>query len=232
MPDTFKTGKKNRNQVGQYVYYNNMETFWNCVHPSNSQDPNEYNETVDFPACKHFDRSWSDDTAKAMGYVKPFASDWSNRIKGTDGNIFGRPVTSQDIQIFSYDIYRSGFMGYRFKTNDWYGVELKRYGIRERDMWNSTMNPSNVDYYAFGWSGVENLTICMNLPVFVSFPHFLYADERYVNSLVRSLFTFCVCDYLFFCFSFSFRFLLFRLVSILIHRYMILMLILNHKRVC
>lgn len=181
-PDVFKTGKKNPKQIGQYVSYNGMKSFWNCVAPTDSKIP--WNEGEEFPACAYFDQSWTDVEAEKKGYVKPFATDKANRIEGTDGNTYGRPVTAQTIQIFSYDIYRSGYMGYLHDTHDWHGVKLRRYGIRKEDMYNVTLKPSNAAYWAFGWSGVENLTICQNLPVFVSFPHFLYADDRYVTNLV------------------------------------------------
>lgn len=184
MPDVYKTGKKNPHQIGQYVSYNNMKIFHNCVSPMDSQDPNGYTEGEEFPSCAYFDPSWTQEEAEEKGYVRPFASDWANRIEGTDGNTYGRPVTSQNIQIFSYDIYRSGYMGFRGNVYDWHGVKLRRYGIREKDMYNVTLSPQNADYYAYGWSGVENLTICQNLPVFVSFPHFYLADSRYVSSVV------------------------------------------------
>lgn len=184
MPATFKTGKKNPRQVGQYVKYNNMQSFWNCILPMKSQDPTQYVEGEQAPSCAHFEESWTDEQAKAAGYVQPFATPYSNRIEGTDGNMFGRPVRTEFLQVFSYDIYRSGFMQYKGDVYDWHGIKLRRYGIQAMDMFNSTLNPGNAQYYANGISGVENLTQALNLPVYASFPHFLYGDSRLAEAVV------------------------------------------------
>jgi hypothetical protein len=183
MPDTFKTGKKHPHQIGQYVKYNNMRSFYNCVSPTKAGG-GEWIEGEEFPGCPHFDENWTEAEAEKMGYTHPFANEWANRIEGTDGNVYGRPTLADVIQIFSYDIYRAGYMEYKSKNSDWHGVNLKRYGVRRQDMWNVTLNPSNAAYWAFGWSGVENLTVCQHLPAFVSFPHFLYADPRFADNLV------------------------------------------------
>lgn len=183
MPSTFKTGKKNGRQVGQYVKYNNQKSFWNCILPMESNQSSLYQPGVNAPACAHWDESWTDEQAVEHGYVKPWMTDYANRIEGTDGNLYGRPVDTERIQIFSYDIYRGGFMLYKKDVYDWYDVKLRRYGIQAKDMWNSTLNPANAQYFANGISGVENLTQAMNLPVYVSFPHFLYGDPRLVEAV-------------------------------------------------
>lgn len=67
-PDTFKTGKKNARQVGQYVKYQGMDLLWTCVAPMDSQDPNDYVEGEQFPACEHFNAEWT----KEVMHVIPF----------------------------------------------------------------------------------------------------------------------------------------------------------------
>lgn len=178
--DTFKTGKKNKNQVGQYVRYQNMTELYSCIGATKSAAP--YEEGKEFAACAHFQYEWDEKTIADMGYTHPFGSDYANRIKGTDATMFGRPVTSDKLQVFVSDIYRSVYLGEQ-NTEDWYGIKLKSYGIQEKDMWNYTMNPENAQYFAFGHNGIENATRPDSIPLFISFPHFLNADAQLQESI-------------------------------------------------
>lgn len=187
LPDTFKTGKKNKNQVSQYVKYNGMETdkYHVCVVPYQSQatgPDSGFTEGKQFPACEYWDNTWSEETAEAKGYFKPFATDYANRIQGTDANMYGRPVLSEKIAVFVSDIYRSLFIEHQ-KDVDWRGVTLKRYGLQKKDMLNATANPENAQYYNFAPSGMENTTGAAGIPVFVSFPHFYEGDPRLVSAV-------------------------------------------------
>mmetsp|Transcript_56977 Transcript_56977/g.112250 ORF Transcript_56977/g.112250 Transcript_56977/m.112250 type:complete len:782 (+) Transcript_56977:126-2471(+) len=181
-PDVFKTGKKNPNQVGQYVRYNNMTELWTCVAPMNSQNTSEYEEGSDFPACELFKYEWTDEEAYEKGFRKPFATAYANRIWGTDANSFGRPITTDKIATFISDIYRSCFLIYQ-QDVDWNGVTTRRFGLQPKDLENATANPNNAQYYAFGPSGLENTTAAAGIPVFVSFPHFLHGDSRLVAAV-------------------------------------------------
>lgn len=181
-PDVFKTGKKNANQVGQYVYYQNMTELWTCVSAMESQNTSLYVEGEQFPACAFFQREWNDSTAEKNGYRKPFATPYANRIHGTDANAFGRPITSDKLGVFISDIYRSVFLQY-VEDEDWNGVTTRRFGIQSKDMDNSTDNPANAQFYAFGPSGLENTTAATGVPVFVSLPHFLHGDDRLVAAV-------------------------------------------------
>ncbi|KAJ1438553.1 CD36 family-domain-containing protein [Ochromonadaceae sp. CCMP2298] len=181
-PDTFKTGLDNINQVGQYVHYEGMDQMWACVAPMDSQDPSQYMQGEQFPACEFFDLTWTNEQAAAKGYVQPFRGDWANRVAGTDAMSFGRPVTTEKLAVFISDIYRSVFLEH-VDDVDWAGVPLKRYTIQAKDLLNSTANPENTDYYNFAPSGMENTTLAAGLPVFVSFPHFLNGDPRLVAAV-------------------------------------------------
>ena len=181
-PDTFKTGKKNARQVGQYVKYVQQQVLWTCVAPMDSQDPDAYVEGEQFPACEHWDDSWSEEEAEAKGWAKPFATDYANRIEGTDASMFGRPVTTDRLQVFISDIYRSAYLLYK-GDETWNGVSLRRYGLQKKDLENWVDNPENEQYYAFGPSGMENTTAAVGVPVFVSFPHFLYGDPKLVAAI-------------------------------------------------
>ena len=42
---------------------------------------------------------------------------------------------------------------------------------------NASLAPQNAQWYQYGWSGVENLTTCQEIPIFVSFAEFLGAQD-------------------------------------------------------
>eukprot|EP01038_Epipyxis_sp_PR26KG_P004648 gene4648-6532_t len=181
-PDTFKTGKKNMKQVSQYVRYSNMSSLWTCIAPMNSQNESEYVEGKQFPACAKFQYDWTDEEAISAGYVQPYGTEVANRIKGTDAQMFGRPIQTDKLQVYISDIYRSCYIE-QYATADWGGVPVRRYTIQTRDMSNASTYPPNADYYYFGPSGMANLTKAVNVPVFLSFPHFLNGDPRLVEAV-------------------------------------------------
>lgn len=181
-PDTFKTGKKNPHQAFQYVKYENMSSVWACVDPMASQNTSLYEEGVQFAMCENFQNEWTDEEAEGHGYAKPFATDYANRIEGTDANGFGRPVTNEKMQIYISDIYRSAYLLHESDEN-WDGIWLNRYKLQPKDLENATVNPENAQYYNFAPSGMENTTAAVGAPVFVSFPHFLHADSRLVAAV-------------------------------------------------
>ena len=149
-----------------------MTSFWTCIDPMASQNPDQYTEGEQFPACELFQTEWNETVATKKGYIQPFETPYSNRIEGTDGTMCGEPVQSNKIQLFSYDIYRSVYLGYQ-KEVDWYGVNLRRYIIQHKDVLNGNENPTNEQYYSFGPSGLLNVTkAAAGAPVFVSFPNF------------------------------------------------------------
>eukprot|EP00595_Chromulina_sp_UTEXLB2642_P002463 CAMPEP_0196763632 /NCGR_PEP_ID=MMETSP1095-20130614/4451_1 /TAXON_ID=96789 ORGANISM="Chromulina nebulosa, Strain UTEXLB2642" /NCGR_SAMPLE_ID=MMETSP1095 /ASSEMBLY_ACC=CAM_ASM_000446 /LENGTH=95 /DNA_ID=CAMNT_0042117241 /DNA_START=951 /DNA_END=1235 /DNA_ORIENTATION=+ len=87
-----------------------MTTLWSCVSPMSSQNTSLYIEGEEFPACAHYQYEWTDEEAEANGYTLPFATPYANRIEGTDANMFGRPVTTDKLQVFISDIYRSAYL--------------------------------------------------------------------------------------------------------------------------
>jgi hypothetical protein len=181
--DTLRTGKKNIKQVMQYVKFYNSSLVWSCISPTASQDPNEYNEGTEFPACKHFQSDWNDTWAGKMGYHKPYATDYANRVQGSNAELYGRPVTSDFVQIFIGDIYRSAYIQKTAEMNDLYGLKLFRYQLQEKDMYNSTKNPDNAQYYNDAPNGMGNLTGAVNAPVWISNPHFTDCDQSLIDSI-------------------------------------------------
>ena len=183
-PNIQKTGKSNMRLAGQFVRYNNMTTQWVCYDAMASQDPDEYVQGEQFPACAHFNHDWTDQEAYDMGYRLIFANDYANRIGGNDGELYGAPTNSEKIQMYIGDIYRTLFLHKTDTVKDWYDVTLHRYQLQMKDLQNATMNPEGAWYYNFAPSGMENLTAVGGLPLFVSKPHFLDADPILSGSVV------------------------------------------------
>lgn len=62
-------------------------------------------------------------------------------------------------------------------------IELYRYTVQMTPQYsNASLWPPNAQFNMFGTSGVQNLTSCMGLPIFVSFPEFLGADDFIANN--------------------------------------------------
>eukprot|EP00604_Paraphysomonas_vestita_P000985 CAMPEP_0174819136 /NCGR_PEP_ID=MMETSP1107-20130205/2183_1 /TAXON_ID=36770 /ORGANISM="Paraphysomonas vestita, Strain GFlagA" /LENGTH=502 /DNA_ID=CAMNT_0016032065 /DNA_START=665 /DNA_END=2173 /DNA_ORIENTATION=+ len=180
-----KTGKKDTKEVGKIVTYHNQTIQWVCLDTSKSQQSPEYQQGVNFPACQNYQADWTPEQALAKGYVQAFATDYANRIEGTDGNMFGSPILGDQVQIYVSDIYRTVFLNYEKDTTDWHGVTLRRYGLQKKDLQNYTTNPSEAgQYYSFGPSGLENLTAATGTTLFASKPHFLDADTILSASIV------------------------------------------------
>lgn len=179
-----KTGKSNLELAGHYVRYNNMTTQWVCVDSMASQDPDEYEQGVQFPACAHFQHDWTAEKAHSMGYRLAFANDYANRIEGNDGQLFGAPALSEKVQMYVADIYRSLFLHRTDTVKDWYDVTLHRYQLQMKDLQNASMNPEGAWYFNFAPSGMENLTAVGGLPLFVSKPHFLDGDSSLAGSVI------------------------------------------------
>lgn len=181
--DTFKTGKKNPHQVGLYENYQNMSEVWNCIHPSRNQNSGAYEEGKEAPSCALFQKEWTPLQAKAHGYVQPFGSSYANRVAGSDCTLFGRPIISKKVQLFLSDVYRAAY-AIHIQNVEWYNkIPLRRYGIQYIDMLNASLNPHNVQYFTFSPMGLLNLTQALNLPCFVSFPHFYMGDSRLVAAV-------------------------------------------------
>jgi len=123
---------------------------------------------------------------------------WANMVNGTDGSL-GPPFrfTETNSPIFVSDICRSinGVYKEDVFVKD---IRLRRYGGSQFDMANATANPDNIGYCTPKGtpaekcvpSGILNSTVCQEpidnfpLPIFFSFPHFLYADPKVQDSVI------------------------------------------------
>lgn len=113
---------------------------------------------------------------------------YARRLYGTDGHLFHPNVSRSDnVTAYISQIYRSGYFSY-IEDTSLFGIHAFRFGIPKEELENSTVNPSNVGFYSFGLSGTMNLTVYapLNLPVFVTKPHFLDTDPialEYITGL-------------------------------------------------
>jgi hypothetical protein len=82
-------------------------------------------------------------------------------------------MTSEKIQMYIPDIYRTLYMIHTGDNEEWYGVNLRRYQLQMKDLQNVSENSEAWQYFNFAPSGMENLTLAAGLPSFASKPHFL-----------------------------------------------------------
>lgn len=180
-----KTGKRDAKEVGKLVTYHNQTIQWICLDVTKSQQAPGYQQGVNFPACQNYQADWTSEEALAKGYVQAFATDYANRIEGTDGNMFGAPTLGDQVQIYVSDIYRTVYLKYTKDTTDWHGITLRRYQLQLKDLQNVSMNPTEApQYYSFGPSGLENLTAATGTVLFASKPHFLDGDSILSASVI------------------------------------------------
>jgi hypothetical protein len=195
------TGKKNPKQVGEFVSYQQMTSTWACAAPSDSQDPNAYTEGEEWPACELYDPAWTVEETTGRGYARPFITDHANKVAGYNGEVravhfcaplvlkwhvtqmFGRPVSTKFVQMYSGDVYRSSFFEHMSDNDDLYGLKLKRYMVQAKDLLNCSMNPANCAYYNGAPSGMGNITSAVAAPVWISNPHFCNADPYLIQSI-------------------------------------------------
>jgi len=100
----------------------------------------------------------------------------SNRVYGTDGSTFQRPLEKGgNLYAFVDVLYREvTIVNVDDLEVSFKGINLLRYVIPANLMQNASLNPTNAAYYAFGDSGVLNLTHCSEgADIFISKPHFL-----------------------------------------------------------
>jgi len=85
--------------------------------------------------------------------------------------------------IFVNTLYKNIVLNYNYSYTWKDDIELYRYTVQMLPQYlNSSLWPPNAQYNMFGTSGVQNLTSCMGMPIFVSFPEFLGADDFLPNN--------------------------------------------------
>ena len=169
--DRTHTGKDDVKKAGKYVFYQNMTQMYVCLNAAGSG--REWDEEGhEWPACNYYQADWTEKQANEKGWTKMWATDWANRISGTDCSLFPREVRQDRIECFIDDIYRSSYVEFK-QHHDVSGVSTRSYGLIMDDMKNNSVVPTNWQWYQFGASGMSNFTSAAGVPMFASKPHFL-----------------------------------------------------------
>ncbi|XP_031630052.1 lysosome membrane protein 2 isoform X2 [Contarinia nasturtii] len=125
---------------------------------------------------------------------KPNMSFWStdecNRVDGTDGSQFPPHLLDKThtLEVFIKAFCRKFPMVYDSEVSLFNGVPAYRY-IAPRNVFdNPDKNPENSCYCDIGSgqcapSGVFNATLCFSAPIYTSFPHFLYGDDKLFENI-------------------------------------------------
>nr|ALR72544.1 sensory neuron membrane protein SNMP2 [Colaphellus bowringi] len=116
-------------------------------------------------------------------------------VKGSDSTIYPPHVTkSTKLDIFSTDICRTVQIRYK-GTGTYQGDSGYYFGIDENTFRPATPSPEN-DCYCIQQTmapdgepscfldGVVDVYPCFGAPILLSFPHFLYADESYLDGVI------------------------------------------------
>lgn len=182
-PDTVKTGKTNSKETNRYVRWGNRTTNWVCINPGDSPQSADFIEGEMFPACSQFQHEWSEQQAHDHGYRLAWASDYANRIQGTDGQIYGAYVDTDKVQIFSYDIYRSAYFPLVDPdVTNWHNIKLRRYTYNPEDNYNVETRPTQWQWNQYALNGLTNMTF-EGAPVFGSMAHFLNGDPALLEAV-------------------------------------------------
>uniref|UniRef100_A0A0G4I4Q2 Uncharacterized protein n=1 Tax=Chromera velia CCMP2878 TaxID=1169474 RepID=A0A0G4I4Q2_9ALVE len=111
--------------------------------------------------------------------ISCWGSTYANAVNGTDGDRFYPFVKkSDDLAVFISSLTRSVRIVFSEEGLVKDRVKTLNYRLAPTELMNAEEEPSNADFYAFGPSGLLNLTVCQGAPVFASKPHFLDGDPR------------------------------------------------------
>lgn len=117
-----------------------------------------------------------------------WGSTHANRVLGTDGSQFKQHVKeNQTLTAWVDDVMRGVPLVNvdAEHVNDLHGIDLLRFRMDPKLLLNATQVPVNSDYYAFGHNGLLNVSRSkQNLPIYMSKPHFLDADQELVDDIV------------------------------------------------
>lgn len=127
--------------------------------------------------------SWKEST-----YLSVWGSDQANRVYGTDGALFKRnPADGSTVVAFVDDLLRHVPLLNQdgLHVDDLHGIDLMRYVLDPRMLLNSTQFAPNADYYQTKYNGLLDVSKAkQGLPVFMSKPHFLDADQELVEDII------------------------------------------------
>lgn len=116
-------------------------------------------------------------------WPKPYAC----QINGTDGSwfqpLYNKDLQSQRLYLYSTDVCRSLYAKWSAHSTI-LDIPTETFAIPSELFVNSSVNPDNAPF-GLNVSGVFDVSRCrQNAPIYISFPHFLYADDSVKNGVI------------------------------------------------
>lgn len=122
--------------------------------------------------------------------MKFWSTNECNRVDGTDGSQFPPHLMDrkQPLQVFIKAFCRKFPMVFDSEVSLFSGVPAWRYKAPKNVFDSPDKNQANECYCDIGsgkcpLSGVFNATLCFDAPIYASFPHFLYGDEKLFKNI-------------------------------------------------
>jgi len=117
-----------------------------------------------------------------VSYLKFWKNSWANQINGTDGSwfppLYNKDLSSTRLYLFSTDVCRSLYAKFENHSSV-LDIPTEIFSIPAELFVNSSVNPDNAAF-DLNISGILNVSRCrQGAPVFISFPHLLYANDDY-----------------------------------------------------
>ncbi|XP_011408057.2 PREDICTED: lysosome membrane protein 2-like [Amphimedon queenslandica] len=119
-----------------------------------------------------------DGKTSITGWGTPYAQ----MINGTEALLFHPGVSRTDVlDVYVDELFRSGYFTY-YKDITEFDIKMYQFRLPQTELQKAYQDKG---FYMNGPDGVLNLTAVfpLNVPIFVSKPHFLDADEYYTNDI-------------------------------------------------
>ena len=125
---------------------------------------------------------------KGEQYLTVWGAPSANRVAGTDGSQFARDVKEgQTVNAWVSDLVRHAPLVNldNEHVRDLHGLDLLRFTMDSKVLKNETLVPENAAYFNVKHNGMLDLSHAKSgLPIFMSKPHFLDADESLQNDII------------------------------------------------
>lgn len=89
----------------------------------------------------------------------------ANTVMGTEGFLFKPGNGKERIYIFVDQLFRSGYFDYS-GSNEIKGISVNRFRLPAIELANAAENSANAAYYAYGPTGLFNMTTCVPMSQF------------------------------------------------------------------
>ncbi|XP_055318862.1 scavenger receptor class B member 1-like isoform X3 [Sitodiplosis mosellana] len=130
------------------------------------------------------------DNFKGQPRMNFWSTNECNRVDGSDGSQFPPHLMDKKhkLEVFIKAFCRKFPMVYDSEVSLFNGVPAYRYKAPRNVFDNPDKNPANECYCDIGSgkcapSGVFNATLCFDAPIYSSFPHFLYGDDKLFENI-------------------------------------------------